>query len=136
MQHQHFAALTCDTIPNSSYLTFTYRFRFPFFLSVCVIVVYRPFKGYPELLLTCVRVLAKLSLLEPFRAQINSKPVYVKCLVDAIITESMMCVRVMNELSEEKSSKGQNIYISSLFFLCFSFSCSFVFRWSLCFCFD
>jgi hypothetical protein len=65
--------------------------------SICVICnLFRLYKTSPELLLNCARVTAKLSLQEPFRSQINSKPVHIKCLVDAIIGEAQHCQKIMD----------------------------------------
>jgi len=56
------------------------------------------FKGYPELMLNCARVTAKLSLHDNFRSQINTNVGYLKCLVDVILIEAQQCQRVMNGL--------------------------------------
>lgn len=55
----------------------------------------RIFKKHPDLLLNCARVTAKLSLQDNFRAQINSKPNNIKCLAEVIVTEGILCNRVM-----------------------------------------
>lgn len=54
------------------------------------------FKAFPELRLTCVRVTAKLSLLEPFRTQINSQAGQVVALVEIIMTEAEKCRLLMD----------------------------------------
>lgn len=64
----------------------------------------RPFGEYPELVLNCARVTAKLSLLEPFRAQINRKPVHIKCLVDVIVSEASRCQQVMDGVVDTSAS--------------------------------
>ena len=56
----------------------------------------KPYKKYPELCLNCVRVTAKLSLQDNFRAQINSKSSHIKCLIDLLVCEGMFCSNVMN----------------------------------------
>jgi hypothetical protein len=53
----------------------------------------------PELLLNCVRVMAKLSLYEVFRSVLNSNPKYIESLVNIILYESEMCYKVMNTTS-------------------------------------
>lgn len=65
--------------------------------SICVICnLFRLYKSSPELLLNCARVTAKLSLQEPFRSQINSKSVHIKCLVGVIIGEAQHCQKIMD----------------------------------------
>lgn len=61
---------------------------------ICRILKY--FKSPPELRFNCARITAKLSLFEAFRNQINSKPVYIECLVGAIHAEGVQCERIMN----------------------------------------
>ena len=56
----------------------------------------KPYKKYPELCLNCVRVTAKLSLQDNFRAQINSKSSHIKCLIDVLVCEGMFCSNIMN----------------------------------------
>lgn len=66
--------------------------------TICILCNLLPlFKNSaPEVLLNCVRVTAKLSLLEPFRSQINAKAVNIKCLVDVIIGEAQQCQQIMD----------------------------------------
>eukprot|EP01036_Dinobryon_divergens_P034222 gene34222-44208_t len=54
------------------------------------------FAGYPDLLLNCARVTAKLSLLDPFRAQINSRPQYIRSIVGVVLQEADGCARLMD----------------------------------------
>jgi hypothetical protein len=54
------------------------------------------FQNNPELCLNCVRVTAKLSLQEPFRAQLNSKPSYIASIARVILNEAEMCMQVMD----------------------------------------
>ena len=42
------------------------------------------FAGYPDLLLNCARVTAKLSLLDPFRAQVSSS-VYIHMYIQIYV---------------------------------------------------
>ena len=65
--------------------------------TVCLLCsLLRPFRGYPDLVLNCLRVTAKLSLQEPFRSQINSKTNHIKCLVEVLVLEGTHCQHVMN----------------------------------------
>lgn len=66
----------------------------------------RVFSASPELVLNCARVTAKLSLLEPFRSQINRKPVHIKCLVDVIVREATMCQEVMDDPGDGDAMGG------------------------------
>ena len=68
----------------------------------------KPFKNYPELVLNCVRVTAKLSLQDNFRAQINSKTAQIKCLIDVLIQEGTICLDVMNGTSKLMSIDTYN----------------------------
>lgn len=68
----------------------------------------KPFKSCPELVLNCVRVTAKLSLQDNFRAQINSKTAQIKCLIDVLIQEGTVCLDVMNGTSEVMSINTYN----------------------------
>ena len=68
----------------------------------------KPFKNYPELLLNCVRVTAKLSLQDNFRAQINSKSAQIKCLIDVLVQEGSICLDIMNSTSEETNINPHN----------------------------
>jgi hypothetical protein len=61
--------------------------------DVCSLM--RRFKAFPHLQLNCARVLGKLSLLDSFRAQINQKELYVKCLADVVVTEALQCKAIM-----------------------------------------
>jgi hypothetical protein len=63
----------------------------------------KPFKSYPVLVLNCVRVTAKLSLQDNFRAQINSKTAQIKCLIDVLVQEGSICLGIMNGTSEANS---------------------------------
>jgi len=63
-------------------------------VAICYLL--NSFPNNAELLLNCVRVTAKLSQFEPFRAQLNKKPKYVSFLAKVIINEGEMCRRVMN----------------------------------------
>lgn len=54
------------------------------------------FQNNPELCLNCVRVTAKLSLQEPFRSQLNSKPSYIAAITRVILNEADLCMRVMD----------------------------------------
>ena len=63
-------------------------------VAVCYLL--NSFQNNAELLLNCVRVTAKLSQFEPFRAQLNRKPKYVSFLAKVIINEGEMCKRVMD----------------------------------------
>ena len=54
------------------------------------------FSFNPELCLNCVRVTAKLTLLDPFRTQLNSKPKYITAIAKIINQEGELCKRVMN----------------------------------------
>ena len=56
----------------------------------------KPFKKFPELILNCVRVTAKLSLQDNFRAQINSKSAQIKCLIEVLVYEGIYCRNIMN----------------------------------------
>ena len=65
--------------------------------TVCLLCsLLRPFRGYPDLVLNCLRVTAKLSLQEPFRSQINSKSNHIRCLVEVLVLEGTHCQHVMN----------------------------------------
>lgn len=55
----------------------------------------RSFKLYPDCVLNCARVTAKLSLYEPFRGQINKKPANITFLADVIIAEAKKCEEIM-----------------------------------------
>ena len=66
----------------------------------------RIFHGHPDVLLNCARVTAKLSLLDPFRAQINSKPSNIKCLVDVVVGEAAQCNHIMEGNLTERISRG------------------------------
>ena len=68
----------------------------------------KPFKNYPELILNCVRVTAKLSLQDNFRAQINSKTAQIKCLIDVLVQEGTICLDVMNGTSKVTSINSYN----------------------------
>jgi hypothetical protein len=63
-------------------------------VAVCYLL--NAFQSNAELLLNCVRVTAKLSQFEPFRAQLNKKPKYVSFLAQVIINEGELCRRVMD----------------------------------------
>jgi hypothetical protein len=71
--------------PSGRNLLLTNKVIFP----LCQLLLL--YKHEPDLQLNILRVLAKLSLLEPFRAQINSKPANIKCLADVIISEAVAC---------------------------------------------
>lgn len=60
---------------------------------VCTIV--RWFPHVPDLLLNCVRVTAKLSLIEPFRTQINGRSLYIKSIAEVVVREAMACQYIM-----------------------------------------
>ena len=68
----------------------------------------KPFKNYPELLLNCVRVTAKLSLQDNFRAQINSKTAQIKCLIDVLVQEGSICLDIMNGTREANNVNPHN----------------------------
>ena len=68
----------------------------------------KPFKNYPELVLNCVRVTAKLSLQDNFRAQINSKTAQIKCLIDVLVQEGSICLDVMNGTGEANTINPHN----------------------------
>lgn len=61
--------------------------------SICDILIYYPTNA--ELLLNCVRVTAKLSLLEPFRSQLNKHPTAIASLVQIVLNEAEGCRKVM-----------------------------------------
>jgi hypothetical protein len=65
----------------------------------------KPFKNFPELVLNSLRVTAKLSLQDNFRAQINSKPAQIKCLIDVLVYEGKYCRNIMNGESEKNILK-------------------------------
>jgi hypothetical protein len=59
--------------------------------SICALCqLMRPFHATPELVLSCARALAKLSLSEAFRQQINSKPVYSVCIAEVLEREGAL----------------------------------------------
>ena len=67
----------------------------------------KPFKNFPELVLNSLRVTAKLSLQDNFRAQINSKPAQIKCLIDVLVYEGKYCRNIMNG-EPEKNTVNDN----------------------------
>jgi hypothetical protein len=66
------------------------------------------FKEYPELTLNCSRVIAKLSLQDSFRAQINRRPYYLKCLIEVIILEARCCSTLQQVAWLHAASNGES----------------------------
>lgn len=53
------------------------------------------YSSYPLVILNTSRIIAKLSLIESFRSQINSNSFHIECLVDVIIQQSILCKQIM-----------------------------------------
>ena len=69
----------------------------------------KPYKKFPELCLNCVRVTAKLSLQDNFRAQINNKSSYIKCLIETLIWEGQYCNNIINGNNILNEIKGNEV---------------------------
>lgn len=67
-----------------------------------------PYKGYPELILNCTRVLSKLSLLDNFRFQINGKYDIIKCLINILISEGLNYSNINGNSNNEDSDHNNN----------------------------
>jgi hypothetical protein len=53
------------------------------------------YQSHPLVALSCARVVAKLSLSESFRSQINSNVHHLRCLVGIVIQQSKLCQQVL-----------------------------------------
>ena len=58
------------------------------------------YQSHPLVALSCARVVAKLSLSESFRSQINSNVHHLRCLVGIVIQQSKLCQQVRHPSNE------------------------------------
>jgi hypothetical protein len=58
------------------------------------------YQSHPLVALSCARVVAKLSLSESFRSQINSNVHHLRCLVGIVIQQSKLCQQVRHPWNE------------------------------------
>jgi len=74
--------------------------------SLCALL--GPFCGHAELVLMIARITAKLSLLDPFRSQINSRQEHVRALASIIVRESETCKRIMDGDGGDNGGEGKD----------------------------
>jgi len=73
--------------------------------SICALCqLMPPFMKSPELVLSCARALAKLSLSEAFRQQINSKIVYSSCITEILEREGALALPRLRSLMSSTST--------------------------------
>ena len=68
------------------------------------------YQSHPLVALSCARVVAKLSLSESFRSQINSNVHHLRCLVGIVIQQSKLCQLVRASRTSSSSSSFECMY--------------------------
>lgn len=72
------------------------------------------YRDNPDLILNCSRVIAKLSLQDSFRSQINKRTYHLKCLIEAIVLEAKKCSQLqqvawLHAVSDGASAPGESV---------------------------